>query len=66
MQGTKKHNQYIGFFQEKILSTLNNLFFFRTRFYIKCRLKVNLVLFIYIYFYLKAKVKKFYHDGFNN
>ena len=41
-------------------------FLFRIRFYIKCRLKVNLLLFIYMYFYLKATVKKFYHDGFNS
>ena len=51
-----RHNQYIR--------TL--WFLFRIRFYIKCRLKVNLVLFIYMYFYLKATVKKIYHDGFNN
>ena len=68
---TKKHNQYIGFFfvfffQDKILSTLNTLVFFRIRFYIKCRFKVNLVLFIYMYFYLNATVKKIYHDGFNS
>ena len=49
-------------------STINILFFFRIRFYIKCRLQVNLVLFTYIYFYLKVTVtvKKNYHDGFNS
>ena len=58
---------HFGFFQDKILSALNTLgFFFRIRFYIKCRLKVNLALFIYMYFYLKATVKNFYHDGFNS
>ena len=56
----------VFFFQDKILSTLNTLVFFRIRFCIKCRLKVNLVLFIYMYFYLNATVKKIYHDGFNS
>ena len=66
LKSTKKHNQYIGFFQDKILSTLNTLVFFRIRFYIKCRLQVILALFIYMYFCIKATVKTFYHDSFNN
>ena len=39
---------------------------FKIRFYIKCGLKVNLLLSVYMYFYLEATVKTFYHDNFNN
>ena len=31
LESTKKHNQYIGFSQDKSLSTLNNLFFFQDK-----------------------------------
>ena len=57
-----RHSQFIKFFSR--IGFIG--FSFKIRFYIKCRLKVNLALFIYTYFYVKTTVKKFYHDGFNN
>ena len=62
---------------EVIRSVLNFLFIFffhvkfsqvqkriktQVEFFIKCRLKVDLLSLTYVYIYLKATVKKFYHD----
>ena len=65
-------NEVIGlvlnlFFYDKILQVQKSIKT-QVQFFIKCRLKVDLVLYTYVFIYLKATVKKIYHDfylGFN-